>query len=267
MIVLGYTAAILMGLSLGMIGGGGSILTVPIMVYFFKIEPVVATVYSLFIVGLTSLVGGVINARKGSVDLMSGALFALPSFLGVYLTRAYLVPSIPDPVLSTSLGVLSKSGFIMIAFASLMVLASLSMIGIKKAPLPGANQSTLRQKFAIATRGLMVGGVTGLVGAGGGFLIIPALVFLVGLPMKTAIGTSLMIIAANSFLGIISDLQGQQSLDWALALSIAGMALLGLFAGMAASRKVSEKSLKMGFGYFVLAMGAFIFIEQLKHLN
>ena len=266
--IAGYITSILMGVSLGLIGGGGSILTVPILVYLFQIDPVLATAYSLFIVGLTALVGGISYYQRKEVDLKTGLIFAAPSFVGVYLTRAYLVPSIPDPVFSMGSVVVSKSLLIMLLFAVLMVAASISMIRSK--PASGAAQkkeiSPGAKALIIGLEGLVVGGVTGLVGAGGGFLIIPALVILVGLPMKIAVGTSLFIIAAKSLLGFIGDVQHQAFIDWGLLLRISAIAVIGIFIGLAFSKKVPEKMLKKGFGYFVLVMGAFILFDLIQKM-
>lgn len=265
--IYGYLASIAMGLSLGMIGGGGSILTVPILVYLFAINPILATAYSLFIVGLTALVGGSFYLKKGEVDLKTGLIFAVPSFIGVYLTRAYVVPQLPDPVFSLGTHPISKPLLIMMVFAVLMVVASISMIKTKKASVqPPKELSSVNRLLLISLEGLVVGGITGFVGAGGGFLIIPALVLLVGMPMKIAVGTSLFIIAAKSLLGFIGDIQHQSYIDWKLLLTVSGIAIFGLFIGMSLSKKVSEKTLKKGFGYFVLIMGTFILYDQIMKL-
>lgn len=265
--LLGYIASIFMGLSLGMIGGGGSILTVPILVYLFGINPILATAYSLFIVGLTALFGGFGYLKKGEVDLKTGFIFAVPSFVGVYLTRRFVVPSLPDPVFSVGEMAISKPLLIMLVFAVLMLAASVSMIKTKKsAAVPKAPLSPAMKFGLISLEGLVVGGVTGFVGAGGGFLIIPALVVLVGMPMKIAVGTSLFIIAAKSLIGFVGDLQGTAVIDWKLMLIVAGIAIVGLFLGMSLSKKVSETALKKGFGYFVLIMGAFILFDQIKQM-
>lgn len=265
--IYGYLASIFMGLSLGMIGGGGSILTVPILVYLFAINPILATAYSLFIVGLTALVGGGFYLKKGEVDLKTGLIFAVPSFVGVYLTRAFVVPQLPDPVFSLGQHAISKPLLIMLVFAVLMVVASISMIKTRKdSVLPSKDFSPMNRFFLISLEGLVVGGITGFVGAGGGFLIIPALVLLVGMPMKIAVGTSLFIIAAKSLLGFIGDVQHQAFIDWKLLFTVSGIAIIGLFIGMSLSKKVSEKSLKKGFGYFVLIMGAFILYDQIKKM-
>ncbi|MDX9730448.1 MAG: sulfite exporter TauE/SafE family protein [Bdellovibrionales bacterium] len=275
--ILGYFAAILMGLSLGMIGGGGSILTVPILVYLFAVNPVLATAYSLFIVGLTSLVGGAVALKRGDVDLKTGFVFALPSFVGVYVTRAFVVPALPETIFQIGEKSLTKPLLIMIVFAILMVLASLSMIRSKKkgpeaseGAGSGGGAGQARRAWLtmsiVALEGLVVGGVTGFVGAGGGFLIIPALVVLIGLPMKVAVGTSLFIIASKSLIGFVGDLQNQPHIDWALLIALSVIAVFGLFLGMTLSKKVSDQALKKGFGYFVLIMGTLILIDQIVKL-
>lgn len=264
--LLGYIASIFMGLSLGLIGGGGSILTVPILVYLFSINPVLATAYSLFIVGLTALVGGASYLKRGDVDLKTGFIFAIPSFIGVYLTRAYVIPHLPDPVFRIGELGISKSLLIMGVFAVLMVLASVSMIRTKKQKETTTHLSGGQKFLLISAEGLIVGAITGFVGAGGGFLIIPALVVLVGMPMKIAVGTSLFIIAAKSLIGFVGDIQHQANIDWKLLFTIAGIAIVGLFIGMKFHSKIPEKSLKKGFGYFVLLMGAFILFDQFRNL-
>lgn len=263
---IGYAASLVMGLSLGMIGGGGSILTVPILVYLFAIHPVLATAYSLFIVGLTALVGGIGYLKKGEVDLKTGFLFAVPSFIGVYATRAFVLPRVPDQIVTLGSMTVTKPLLIMLVFAVLMVLASISMIRGRKPKTEAKELSATAKVGLIGLEGLVVGTITGFVGAGGGFLIIPALVVLVGLPMKKAVGTSLFIIAAKSLIGFTGDLQHQATIDWKLLLIISGIAVVGLVGGMLLSRKLSEAALKKGFGYFVLIMGCFVLGDQILKL-
>jgi uncharacterized membrane protein YfcA len=266
---LGYIAAVFMGLSLGLIGGGGSVLTVPILVYLFSIQPVTATAYSLFVVGATAFVGGISYLKKGEVDLKTGALFGIPSFAGVYLTRAFVVPRLSDPVFSLGHFEISKGLLMMAAFSILMIGASYSMI--RKPRAIGADESkktlsSTQKWLLILAEGFLVGGVTGFVGAGGGFLIIPALVLLVGMPMKIAIGTSLFIIAAKSLIGFTGDLQNLNNVDWQLLITLSAIAISGLFIGVKFSKKVSEQQLKKGFGYFVLIMGIVILIDQIHKM-
>lgn len=264
--ILGYIASAAIGISLGLIGGGGSILTVPVLVYLFGIEPVVATSYSLFIVGSTALVGAFPKWKTGDVDAKTALIFGLPSIAAVYATRAWLVPAIPQEVFSVGNIIVTKPLLLMVLFAVLMVAASISMIRSK--PLATGEKPTANSQPAAASRyglilleGLVVGTLTGLVGAGGGFLIIPALVLFAGLPMKQAVGTSLLIIAMKSLLGFTGDL-GHYEMNWPLLLSVTGLAVVGIFIGNALSKRVSGEKLKVGFGWFVLVMGAYILAKE-----
>ena len=259
--IIGYIASVLIGVSLGLIGGGGSILTVPVLVYLFNVEPVIATSYSLFIVGATSLAGVLPKYRKGLVNLKTSIIFGLPAIAAVYATRAFIVPAIPVDVFTVGSFVITKSILLMILFAVLMVFASVSMIR-KQKQLP---EETGKQKFnypMILLEGILVGVLTGLVGAGGGFLIIPALVLFSKLPMKLAVGTSLLIIAAKSLFGFLGDLS-HYILDWKLLIIVTLLAMAGIFIGNALSNKIPGEKLKKGFGWFVLVMGIYIIVKEL----
>ncbi len=261
MIIAGYFASLLIGVSLGLIGGGGSILTVPVLVFLFGVDPVLATAYSLFIVGATSLVGAFPKYRNNEINIKTAVIFGIPSIAAVYATRAYVVPAIPAEVFSIGSFILTKSVLMMMLFAVLMVFASVSMIRSK----PAVQQEEGKQVFnypMILLEGAIVGVLTGLVGAGGGFLIIPALVLFSKLPMKQAIGTSLLIIAAKSLIGFTGDL-GKHTMDWTLLWSVTALAIIGIFAGNLLSKRVSADSLKKGFGWFVLVMGLYIIIKEL----
>ncbi len=258
--ILGYVSAILIGLSLGLIGGGGSILTVPILVYLLGVEAAnTAPAYSLFVVGTASLIGAIIKYKQGFVDLKTATIFGLPAIAAVYLTRRFLVPAIPEELFSINDFILTKRILVMGLFSILMILASVSMIKGRK-----NNEKTGEQKFnypLILIEGLVVGVLTGLVGAGGGFIIIPALVMLSNLPMKMAIGTSLAIIAAKSLLGFLGDLS-VISIDWKLLLGFSGLAVSGIFIGNKLSHKIDGSKLKKGFGWFVLIMGILIIVKE-----
>lgn len=261
MAILGYVASVLMGLSLGLIGGGGSILTVPILVYLFGVDPVLATAYSLFVVGLTSLVGSYSHFRAGNVQLKTALVFGLPSIASVYAVRKFIVPIIPDPAFHIGSLQVSKGTLLMVLFAILMLMASISMIRPGKQKL-GENKAS-HNYLIIFLEGLLVGGLTGLVGAGGGFLIIPALVILAGLPMKQAVGTSLLIIALKSLIGFTGDLGAGQPIDYGFMLLFSAFAIAGILLGSYLTKFISNDKLKPAFGWFVLVMGLYILGKEL----
>jgi uncharacterized membrane protein YfcA len=251
-----------MGISLGLIGGGGSILTVPILVYLFGVNAELSTAYSLFIVGLTSLFGSFSHMRMGNIHWRTAIVFGIPSIISVYLTRHFVVPAIPNPVF----GGLSKDLAILIFFAIIMVAASYSMI--RKGKPKAADETEVSFNYPmILAEGLIVGMVTGLVGAGGGFLIIPALVLLAKLPMKQAVGTSLIIIASKSLLGFLGDLGRGAEIDWTFMLTFSAIAVVGIFSGAALSKKISGDKLKPAFGWFVLIMGIYIIVNSLMSMK
>lgn len=261
--ILGYGSAILMGLSLGLIGGGGSILTVPILVYLLGVDAETSTAYSLFIVGLTSLFGSFSHMSMGNIHWKTAAIFGIPAIISVYLTRHYVVPAIPNEIFKTGDFILKKDIALLLFFAIIMVLASYSMIKKKKGEVE-TEESEIEYNFPlIGVEGLVVGLVTGLVGAGGGFLIIPALVLLAKLPMKQAVGTSLIIIASKSLLGFLGDLGVGREIDWILLLIFSAIAIIGIFIGAALSKKISGAKLKPAFGWFVLIMGIYIIFNSL----
>ena len=239
---LGYLAAVGIGVILGLIGGGGSIITVPVMVYLLGINPIAATAYSLFLVGVASTVGAIRNAQLGYIDYQTGIMFSIPAFFTVYLTRAYLIPIIPKNILIIQQFVLTKNTAVMLFFALLMVMAAVSMIRSK-------GQKTKRGKKVriqlplILLEGAGVGLVTGLVGAGGGFIIIPALVLVAGLEIKTAIGTSLFIIATKSLIGFLGDVQNSP-IDWEFLLLFTSLAVAGIFIGLKYNNIMKGERLK-----------------------
>lgn len=262
LILIGYAAAIIIGVSLGLIGGGGSILTVPVLVYILGVDPVLATAYSLFVVGTTSLVGAGNYMRQGLVDYKTALVFAIPSFIAVFLTRKFLVPWLPDPLFTVGETIVSKNMGIMVFFAVIMLAASFSMIRGKKCKDCDEDSEVKFNIPMIALEGSVVGLITGIVGAGGGFLIIPALVILAKLPMKLAVGTSLLIIAAKSLIGFLGDVSNQ-TIDWNMLLIFTGLSVVGIFIGSALSKKINDKVLKKGFGWFVLIMGIYIIGKEL----
>ena len=262
--IVGYLLATIVGISLGLIGSGGSILTVPILVYVMGISPVLATAYSLFIVGSTALVGGVQSAMQKKVDFKTVLIFGIPSIAAVYATRMWLMPLIPQELFSIGSLVISKPIALMLLFAVVMILASISMIRNGKNTEEANENAPMQYNYPmILLEGLVVGLLTGLVGAGGGFLIIPALVLLAKMPMKLAVGTSLLIIAAKSLIGFMGDVQGSQVIDWKLLTSFTAFAVVGIFIGIFLSKRVPADKLKKAFGWFVLVMGIYIIIKEI----
>lgn len=259
---LGYFAAGLIGISLGLIGGGGSILTVPVLVYLFHIEPTLATAYSLFIVGTTSLVGGVKSATKHLVDWRTAIVFAIPSFIAVYLTRRYIVPLLPDHLFVVGSFEVTKDVAIMIFFGIIMLAAAISMI--RKKDEETSEEVAVKYNYPlIMIEGIVVGALTGIVGAGGGFLIIPALVLFAKLPMRKAIGTSLVIIAAKSLIGFLGDVGSGQIIDFRFITIVSLIAIVGIFLGSYLSKFIESGKLKSGFGWFVLVMSFYVILHEL----
>jgi uncharacterized membrane protein YfcA len=264
--LIGYFASALIGLSLGLTGSGGSILTVPVLVYLFHIEPTLATAYSLFIVGVTSLVGAVRSMFGQGIDHRKAAVFAVPSFIAVYLTRRLLIPLIPLHLFTVNGFTVTRELALMVFFALLMLAASVAMIRSRKTEAsmpPGRTGNSI----LIALDGTAVGLVTGTVGAGGGFLIIPALVLLAKVPMKKAIGTSLLIIAANSLIGFAGDINAGRTIDFPFILLLSALATGGIFIGSYLAQFTDGQKLKTAFGWFVLGMGVAILVKEILFLQ
>ena len=259
--IYGVIGALLIGIVLGLTGGGGSILTVPILVYVLSVNPITSTAYSLFVVGSTALVGTIRNAQKGMIEYKTAFVFAIPAFIAVFLTRKFIIPSIPDVIFNFNDFVFTKDLSIMIFFAILMFFASISMIkGRKEVKI---KKDIVFNYPLIIIEGFVVGILTGLVGAGGGFLIIPALVLFANLPMKRAVATSLLIIAVKSLIGFLGDF-GNIDINWSFLLSFTSISVLGIIAGIWLNNFIDGKKLKKLFGYFVLLMSIFIIIKELK---
>lgn len=258
---IGLILALFIGVTLGLIGSGGSILTVPILVYVVGIDPLIATAYSLFIVGSTSAVGSVRNTLDKNVNFKIVLLFGIPSLLAVFFTRSQLLPLLPDAFTLSNNVSISKSKLIMIIFAIVMFAASSKMIKKPRQKNLSTNQ-IVTSATPLITQGLLIGTVSGLVGAGGGFLIIPVLVFFANLPMKQAIGTSLTIIAIQCLIGFTGDLS-QHDIDWTIVLSFSAISIIGLFIGNRLSKRIIDGSLRKIFGWFILVMSLYILFKEL----
>jgi uncharacterized protein len=259
--IIGYIASIFIGITLGLVGSGGSILTVPVLVYLFGMEPVIATACSMCVVGATSAVGSVAYFRKGLVNLNMVLLFGIPSVIAVVSTRLFIVPLIPLEVCTIGDFIITKNNLLMLLFSILMILASYNMIQTS-APNITSDDEDFKFNPMIVLRGLMVGAVTGLIGAGGGFLIIPALVFLCRLPMKEAVGTSLVIIMFNTLIGFLSVFS-IININWTILFPVMIFAITGMFIGLAMSKKIDGAKLKPAFGWFILVMGVYIILREI----
>ncbi|MEN9598641.1 MAG: hypothetical protein RL596_952 [Bacteroidota bacterium] len=258
--IVGYFLSLLVGVSLGLIGGGGSILTIPVLVYLFGIDPFVATGYSLFIVGISSFAGAAIKYTQKQVDLQATLYFGLTSVITVLLVRKLLLPIVPEEFFTIKKTVFTKSLMTLVLFSIVMIIAATHMI--RKNIVPGKLENSPFPIRKALIRGIEVGALTGILGAGGGFVIIPVLIFSFKLPMKKAIGTSLFIIAVNSLIGFVGDLFSNHQYNWNLLLTISAISCGGIFIGNMLSNKIEANKLKKGFGYFVLAVGTYILLHE-----
>ena len=260
--ILAYILAVFVGISLGLVGSGGSILTVPILVMIMGIDATLATAYSLFIVGTTALVGGIKSALEKRVEFKTTLIFGVPSIISVYFTRGYILPQIPDSVMTIGGLEITKSILLMLLFAIVMIAASFSMIKPLKKELDFGFLPPVNYTL-IFIQSILIGFITGLVGAGGGFLIIPALILFAHIPIKKAIGTSLLIITTNSAIGFISVLKADYEIDWTLLSIFTTASVIGIFIGFRLAKKIAGEKLKKGFGYFILLMGIYIILNEI----
>lgn len=256
--IIGYLASSLIGISLGLIGGGGSILTVPVLVYLFGVDPMMATAYSLFVVGASSTVGVFQKWQKHQVDFKVALIFGLPSLITVYIFRKFLIPLLPEVIFKIGNFSMHKGTLTLILFSILMIVAAVAMLR----PKVETKEEVVQSNMKLVIQGVLVGIISGLLGAGGGFIIIPSLIFFAGLEVKKAIGTSLLIIATNSLIGFTGDLSNSV-INWTILLPVTGLAVVGIFIGSIMANKISADGLKKSFGWFVLGMGIFIVAKEL----
>jgi uncharacterized membrane protein YfcA len=260
--ILGYFSALIIGISLGLIGGGGSILAVPVLAYLFSVNEKVATAYSLFIVGASALVGGLKQHLKGYVDWRTAVVFGLPAIVGVSVVRRFLVPALPEFLFNINDFEFTRRMLMFGLFAILMIPAAFSMLKTRKEKKQ-KDDGTVKYIYPlIIGEGLFVGGITGMIGAGGGFLIIPALVILANLEMKVAVGTSLIIIAFKSLLGFFLGDALTMEIDWMFLTVFTLISFIGIFIGSYLSNFIDGNKLKKGFGYFIFVMAIFIFYME-----
>jgi uncharacterized membrane protein YfcA len=265
--IFGYISALVIGISLGLIGGGGSILAVPVLAYLFSINAKVATGYSLFIVGASALFGGIKQHLKGSVDWKIAMVFGIPAMVGVTLARHYIVPALPDILFRIGAFEFTRRMGMFGLFAVLMIPAGFSMLKKREETKQKEGGMVTYNYPLILIEGLLVGGITGMIGAGGGFLIIPALVILAHMHIKVAVGTSLIIIAFKSLLGFLLGDALSMEVDWVFLFSFTGISFVGVFIGSYLSNFIDGHKLRRGFGYFIFVMAIFIFYMEffVKH--
>jgi uncharacterized membrane protein YfcA len=261
--IIGYFGAIMIGVALGLLGGGGSILAVPIFAYLFGIDKMVATAYSLFVVGVSSIAGAFSYFERDLISYRTVLFFGVPATLSVFLNRYFVIPLIPENLLVIDGFVLTKGASVMLLFSLLMILSARIMIKGREVVIHDDEKRITSpfRYFSIIVQGLFIGFITSLVGAGGGFLIIPSIIALFHLPVKKAIGTSLCIVMMNSLIGFSGDI-GNIQIEWIFLIKFSGLSLSGIFLGSFLSKRIPGSKLKPMFGWFVLIMGVWIIIKE-----
>jgi uncharacterized membrane protein YfcA len=258
-----YMASILIGLCLGLIGAGGSILTIPVFVYILKTDPVASTIYSMFIVGCCSLVGSILSFYKKLVDLKTALLFGMPSVTGVFIARKLIFPILPEKLFFIGSFEVTKDDLIMISLAIIMFFISMKML--KRSVEPIMKNDTPRRRTALVLlQGTITGIITGLLGIGGGFLIVPALLLLLRLPVRSAIGTTLVIITINSTAGFVSS-YSSIPMEWTLLIKFALGSIVGIIAGTKLSERIQANNLKKSLGWFIVFTSVYILYRQFEN--
>lgn len=247
MIALTVSLAVFVGIALGLLGGGGSILTVPLLAYVAGMDAKQAIATSLLVVGVTSAVGAVSHARAGRVQWRTGLIFGTAGMAGAYV-GGVLARFIPGSIL-------------LIGFALMMIATAIAMLRGRRMDVESVEVPRI-PVVKVVGEGLLVGLVTGLVGAGGGFLVVPALALLGGLPMPVAVGTSLIVITMKSFAGLAGYLSSVH-IDWTVALMVAAAAVAGALIGARLTAMVNPDTLRKAFGWFVLAMSSVILAQEI----
>ena len=250
MLILGYALAGLIGLSLGLMGGGGSILTVPIFVYVLSFDPKLAIAMSLPVVGVTSLVGAIGHWRAGNVELKAAAMFGVVAMVAAYV--------------GARLAVFLTGAVQLSLLAIIMLAAAISMfMNARRSPSVVSGTDRPASFKLLLPVALCVGLVTGLVGVGGGFLIVPALVLLGRISMKQAVGTSLLVIAMNCASGFVGY-AGRVDIPWRFVLGFTAVAVVGILVGAQLVKYVSQRVLKQAFSVFLIVMGTVILVQNRK---
>lgn len=255
---LGYILLIFIGIVLSLIGGGGSILSIPILVYVFSLDVITASSYSLFIVGTTSLIGAWLKQKEHRMDIRAGLIFSICSAAAIFSTRKWIIPRIPDEFLVGDLTI-TKHFLIMALFALLAVGSALTVLLKSESSETKGGQARLS---LLAPAGFGTGMLVGMVGAGGGFLVLPSLTLFAGLPFKLALGTTLAIIGINSLIGFLGDAMNYD-INWMFLLMITCLSSLGMLVGNFVSRRANALHLRKSFGWIVLTIAICVLFVEL----
>lgn len=253
-----YAIALLIGVSLGLIGAGGAIVAVPAFVYLGNTPPTIASGYALFVVAIVTAVGAVQYVRNKLVDWRSVVAFGVTTLVSIALIRKFIMPELPESFTLLNL-FLETDTVLMLAFASILMLAGAGMLK-KRKPRDSDEPTHIGRLTAF---GIIIGIVSGFLGVGGGFLMTPAMVLWGGLDMKKAVGTSLVLISANGLVGVAADLSTDVQYDWPFLLTFTALATVGTIIGTTLSKRIDGQRLKAGFGYFVLTLGAVVLLREL----
>lgn len=258
--VFGYLGAILIGIILGLSGGGGALIATPVLVYLFHIEPFVATGYSLFLVAISASIGAVQNIRKQTVDYNAALFYGIPSVITVYLIRRFVIPNLPSTIISTQYFSVSKNHLLLFILAVVMFGAAYKMITDDSQPV--ADEKREPNRLMLVLYAVLIGSFLGLVGAGGGFLIVPVLVYLGNVPLKKAVGTSLVLVSINSIIGFTGDLHSNTNMDWKFLFTFAAFSVGGVLIGTYLSNFVEPQKLRKYFGWFILIVAIYIVARE-----
>ena len=258
--ILGYIGAILTGLVLGLLGGGGAAVSIPILVYAFHVPSSTATGYSLLIVGFTALLGTIQNVRMGLVKYRALIRCGLPALVSIYVMRRFLIHSIPATFFTLGGFKLTKDGFILLLLAFFMAMVARNMIYAAK---PDKKEAKQTPYISILIQSIFIGLFTGMVGAGGGFLLIPLLLASEPMEFRNATATSLMLVTLNSFIGFVGDMQSNNVIDWPFLLSFLGCSIAGVIIGIQVAHRIDNKKLRLVFGYAMMGIAIFIIVKEL----
>ena len=253
--IAGYIAAVLIGVSLGLLGSGGSILSLPALIFFFGLEPILATTYSLFIVGVPAIVGSVKQMFAGNIVWKKLFLFGIRSSLGVVVARSFVLPRIPENILLASLSI-KRGDLLLFLFSLLMLAAAILLLRNNK----GARTQRTSARILLLL-GFLIGFTAGFLGAGGGFLIVPALLFFGGLTFKEATAMSLTLVGVQCLVGFIADLSQMQIPDLQLLITFTILTLAGMLIGLRFQSRADVFFLKKILALIILLIGLVLLLN------